>query len=139
MFGYLQNAVFSALPYLAMWLVSLAVSPISDYVINRGYIGVSTSRKLFNTLGHWMPAVTLIILPFSRDPVQALALLTLAIGLNGCTYCGYMVNHMDLSPNFAGNLMGLTNSIANIMSVLGPIAVGLILTDNHDIEVSKLS
>lgn len=133
----LQNALLSALPYLAMWLISLAVSPISDYLINRGVIGIATGRKLFNSFGHWVPAVTLIILPFLRDPILAIAMLTIAIGMNGCTYCGYMVNHMDLSPNFAGSLMGLTNSLANTMSILGPITVGLILTDESDIEVSQ--
>lgn len=118
-----------------MWLISLAVSPISDYLINRGHISIANGRKLFNSFGLWMPALTLVILPFLRDPTSAIAMLTIAIGMNGCTYCGYMVNHMDLSPNFAGNLMGLTNTLANSMSILGPITVGLILTDDDDIDV----
>lgn len=134
-----QNAVISALPYLAMWLISLAVCPISDYLVNRGHISVRTGRKLFNSFGHWIPGITLIILPFLKDPIAAVAMLTIAIGFNGFTYCGYMCNHMDLSPNFAGSLMGLTNSLANIMSILGPITVGLILTDDHDVDVSQVS
>lgn len=131
----LQNAQLSALPYLAMWIVSLAVSPISDYLINRGLISVWTGRRLFNSLGHWIPGLSLIILPFLSDSTQAIAMLTIAVGMNGCTYVGYMVNHMDLSPNFAGSLMGLTNSIANIMSILGPITVGVILSDDEDVNV----
>lgn len=127
----------SALPYLAMWLISLAVSPISDYLINREVVGIATGRKLFNSFGHWVPALALLILPFLRDPTQAIAILTIAIGMNGCTYCGYMLNHMDLSPNFAGSLMGLTNSLANTMSILGPITIGLILSDDMDTQVSQ--
>lgn len=119
-----------------MWLVSLAVCPISDYLINRRYISTTTGRKIFNSFGHWVPGITLLILPFSRNEYEAVALLTIAIGFNGFTYCGYMVNHLDLSPNFAGSLMGLTNSLANIMSILGPITVGYILSDSHEIEVS---
>lgn len=130
-----QNALLTALPYLAMWLISLGVSPISDYLINRGCISTRTGRKLFNSIGHWIPAMTLVILPYMTEPKSAIFLLTIAVGLNGSTYVGYMVNHMDLSPNFAGSLMGLTNSLANIMSVLGPLTVGYILTPNHDIDV----
>lgn len=115
--------------------MSLAVSPISDYLINRGLISVWTGRRLFNSLGHWIPGLSLIILPFLSDSTQAIAMLTIAVGMNGCTYVGYMVNHMDLSPNFAGSLMGLTNSIANIMSILGPITVGVILSDDEDVNV----
>lgn len=71
-----------------------------------------------------------------RGQTEAVAMLTIGIGFNGFTYCGYMLNHMDLSPNFAGSLMGLTNSLANIMSILGPITVGYILTETDDVEVS---
>lgn len=131
-----QNALLSALPYLAMWLMSLAVCPISDYLINRDYITVSTGRKLFNSFGHWVPAITLIALPFMRGSTEAVTLLTIGIGFNGFTYCGYILNHMDLSPNFAGTLMGLTNTLANIMSILGPLTVGYILTETTDTEVS---
>lgn len=121
-----------------MYLISLAVSPISDFLINRNYISVTTGRKLFNSFGHWVPALTLIALPFMHGSTEAVAMLTLGIGFNGFTYCGYMLNHMDLSPNFAGSLMGLTNSLANIMSILGPLAVGYILTDTTDVEVSMV-
>lgn len=82
-----------------------------------------------------MPAITLIALPFMRGPFEAVAVLTVGIGFNGFTYCGYILNHMDLSPNFAGSLMGLTNSLANIMSILGPITVGFILTETTDVAV----
>lgn len=132
-----QNALVSALPYLVMWLISLAVCPISDFLINRHYISVSTGRKLFNSIGHWVPALTLIALPFMHGPTEAVTMLTIGIGFNGFTYCGYILNHMDLSPNFAGALMGLTNSLANIMSILGPITVGFILTETTDVAVSK--
>lgn len=71
-----------------------------------------------------------------RGPTEAVAMLTIGIGFNGFTYCGYILNHMDLSPNFAGSLMGLTNSLANIMSILGPITVGYILTETSDVAVS---
>lgn len=118
-----------------MWTISILVSPVSDYLINRDCISTRASRKLFNSIGHWIPAIALVSLPFVNDAKAAVLLLTIAVGLNGATYVGYMVNHMDLSPNFAGSLMGLTNSLANIMSILGPLAVGLILTDNHSVDV----
>lgn len=119
-----------------MWFLSLCMSPISDYVINRGYISVRFGRKLFNSIGHWIPMIALILLPFATNAPVAVLLLTLAVGINAATYVGYMVNHMDLAPNFAGSLMGLTNSIANIMSILGPLTVGYILTDSTDSQVT---
>lgn len=46
---------------------------------------------------------------------------------------------MDLSPNFAGGLMGLTNTLANIMSILGPLTIGYILTEDDDIDVRSVA
>lgn len=37
---------------------------------------------------------------------------------------------MDLSPVHAGTLMGITNFCANIMSIMGPLFVGAVVTDS---------
>ena len=36
---------------------------------------------------------------------------------------------MDLSPNFAGSLMGITNTVANICSILAPLIASIIIKD----------
>lgn len=36
---------------------------------------------------------------------------------------------MDLSPNFAGTLMGITNFFANIVSIMAPLLVGFVVDD----------
>lgn len=34
---------------------------------------------------------------------------------------------MDLAPNFAGVLMGITNCCANILSIIAPLSVGALV------------
>lgn len=46
--------------------------------------------------------------------------------------CPFQVNHIDIAPNFAGTLMGITNGVANIMSIIAPLLVGFIVTDQSD-------
>jgi hypothetical protein len=86
--------------------------------------------------GHWGPGLALLGLNFvsTEDSTAAVALLTTAVGLNGAVYVGFQVNHIDLSPNYAGTMMGITNCMANIMSIIAPMVVGLIVTN----EVSFL-
>jgi hypothetical protein len=57
--------------------------------------------------------------------------LVLAMGFNGFVFSGFNLNHIDLSPTFAGSLMGMTNCIANFAGVLAPYVVGLILQDKN--------
>ena len=85
--------------------------------------------------GLWGPAAVLVYLSFVRDDeTLCVALLTLSVALNGCTYVGFNVSHLDLSPNYASTLFGITNAVANVMSLMAPLAVGFIVTD----EVANL-
>lgn len=58
----------------------------------------------------------------------------IAVALNGGTFSGYLCNHIDLAPNFAGVLMGITNCLANSTSILGPLIAGFLIKN----EVSNL-
>ena len=57
---------------------------------------------------------------FGTTTVSAVLLLTLAVGVNGLSIAGYGVNHLDISPRYAGILMGLSNSFATLPGILGP-------------------
>lgn len=129
-----SNALLSALPYFVMWLLCLVVSPISDMLINRKILSVTVSRKLFNSIGQWIPMACLIALGYMTEDEKTLAitLLTIGVGFNAAAFCGYLVNHMDLSPNFAGPMMGITNGISNLCSLAAPLVVGAIVTNEED-------
>lgn len=43
--------------------------------------------------------------------------------------------HIDMAPNFAGTLMGITNCFANLISIVAPLAAGAILKDEVNIFV----
>lgn len=129
-----KNALLSSLPYLVMWILSLVFSPISDFLINQHYLSRVTSRKLFNSIGLWIPMCALLGLAFvpSGQTDLAIGLLTAAVGINAATYLGFQVNHIDLAPNHAGTMMGITNCAANIMSIIAPLIVGLVLDNDKD-------
>lgn len=48
-----QNGLFSALPYAAMYILSFVFSWLAEFLVNRNIIKLSTSRKLFNTIGKY--------------------------------------------------------------------------------------
>lgn len=124
--------MLSALPYLALWVLTVIFSPLSDYLINNGHLSVSIARKLFNSIGHWIPMITLIGLAYTTNTTLAIILLTTAVGISAGTNVGFLVNHIDLSPNFAGTLMAITNSIANVPSIFAPLVAGAILNVKNE-------
>ena len=61
--------------------------------------------------------------------VIAVALVTTAIGILGFNVAGFLINHLDVAPKYAGILQGITNTVATVPGFLGPAVVG-ILTEN---------
>jgi len=117
-----KGALLSSLPYMTMLLLSFFFVWLSKVLQRKEGMSLSFNRKIFNSIGHWIPMLSLIALgyvPTDNAPL-AVTLLTLTVGISGATYLGFQVNHIDLSPNYAGTLMGLTNSGVAMCTTLPP-------------------
>ncbi|XP_066140938.1 putative inorganic phosphate cotransporter [Euwallacea fornicatus] len=125
------NGLLSALPFFVLWALSFVFSFSSDFLINRGLVPVGTARKIFNSIGLFGCAVCLIALSFvdTNRVKESVILLVLAVGILASCMSGWSINHIDLSPKYAGALMGLTNGLAHIAAVLSPLVTQLIVKD----------
>lgn len=135
-----KGALLSSLPYMVMLLLSFFFVWLSKVLQKKEGMSLSFNRKIFNSIGHWIPMLSLIALgyvPADNAPL-AVTLLTLTVGISGATYLGFQVNHIDLSPNYAGTLMGITNCAANVMSGIAPVIVGQIVVDETSVTEWRL-
>lgn len=127
-FNIKENGSLSALPYLAMWLFSMVASFIADSMITSERFSHTTTRKIINGIGQYGPAVCLVAASYTGcDPYLTVGILTIGLGLNGAVYSGFKVNHLDISPRFAGILMSFTNCLANLAGLLAPIIAGYVI------------
>jgi ACS family sodium-dependent inorganic phosphate cotransporter len=62
----------------------------------------------------------------------------LAITSIGGMFSGFLSNHIDIAPNFAGSLMAVTNTVATIPGIIVPIFVGWITHGNQTIEAWRV-
>ncbi|XP_075978173.1 putative inorganic phosphate cotransporter [Anticarsia gemmatalis] len=126
-----ENGQLSALPYVAMYILSFFFSWVADFMVNRKIVRLVTSRRIFNTIALWGPAVALIGLSYlpAGNLSLAVVILTVTVGLNGAHYSGFMMSHIDLSPNHASTLMGFTNGCGAIFSILAPYTVSIVVSD----------
>ncbi|XP_017886240.1 putative inorganic phosphate cotransporter isoform X2 [Ceratina calcarata] len=123
-----SNGTVSSLPYLAMWLFSMLISHVADWMISSGRFQHTTTRKIVNSIGQIAPAIALVAASYTGcDTWLTVSILTIGVGLNGAIYSGFKVNHLDISPRFAGILMSFTNCLANLAGLLAPIVVGHII------------
>ncbi|XP_004520851.1 putative inorganic phosphate cotransporter [Ceratitis capitata] len=129
-----SNALYSALPYLAMWCMSYVYLIISDILLSRNIVSLTVIRKTFNTFAFWLPAIGLICIGLLGEQQKSVAIviMTISVGMNAGATIGSALNTIDLSPNHAGILMGIVNTAANVIPILTPLIVGLIVSDEHN-------
>jgi len=76
-----------------------------------------------------VPSVALLLLAYTKpdQTTQGVILLIFAVGFNAASFAGWTVNHMDLSPNHAGTLMGLCNGFSQITGAIAPLVVQMVV------------
>lgn len=126
-----SNGLYSALPYIAFWIMITVTGVVADLIMSKGCCSRIITRKMFTIFGMLAPAISLVGLGYvdCTQPAVAIFLLVLGVSLSGVQYSGWIVNHMDIAPAFAGILFGICNSIAAVTGFLSPVVVGLITKD----------
>ncbi|KAM8711924.1 hypothetical protein ACLKA7_012435 [Drosophila subpalustris] len=126
-----SNALYSALPFVAMWCMSYIYLAFADVAMSRKWMSLNTLRKSINTIAYWGPAAALIGIGFlgKEQTAWAIALMTINAGLNAGSGIGSILTIIDMSPNHSAILMAITNGVGNIFPLLTPLLVGVIVTD----------
>ena len=92
-------------------------------------------------MSHPISATALVGVGYVDGPYAhtlSIVLLTISVGGAGMTQAGFMVNHLDLAPKYAGVLLGITNSFGTIPGFFAPQVTDMITTADPDTEPEKL-
>lgn len=75
--------------------------------------------------------MALVTLGFLPENYRALSvfMLIVAVGMNAGCFNGFQINAVDLAPRFSGILMGIGNGCSNTFSIIAPLVVQVIVTD----------
>ncbi|KAF2360568.1 Major facilitator superfamily [Trinorchestia longiramus] len=138
-FSLKQDAVVSSLPYIFMWVTSVSCGLLCDHLISSARLSTTSARKLFSSIGLIGPAVLLLGVTYTGcNAVLSVSLLTAAVGVNGAANSGFGCSYLDLAPNFAGTLMGLSNTLANTSGFLAPMMVGALISGQETLDRWRL-
>lgn len=86
---------------------------------------------MFIYTGFLSGAVFLVILAYARNRAEAVTFVTLSVGLTGWSQAGFLVNHLDIAPRYAGLLMGIGNTLATVPGFAGPEMAEAIAHSEH--------
>ena len=110
--------------------VCLLGSWMTDIIISKNLMRTLTIRKLNTFIGLWVSGACAVLAVASGCRAElAVSLFALAAGLNVLTVPGCKTGALDIAPDHAGIVFGLSNTVANIPGFAGPAIVGALLTD----------
>ena len=111
----------------------MTFSQTTDCFIRNKIFSTTTMRKVNNLIGTVLPGTFLVLAGYSDcDSMKSVALIAIGMLFFGAAYAGFNCNHLDLAPNYAGILYGITNGCAILSGLISPVVVSYITEpDKH--------
>ncbi|XP_078044963.1 major facilitator superfamily transporter 3 [Augochlora pura] len=129
-----SNATLSSMPFLCMWIFTMVLSKVLAVIQGKNLITVTMSRKIGTWFASVVPMFCLIGVSYvGCNRSLAVTLMTIGVTCIGGMYSGFLSNHIDIAPNFAGTLVAITNCVATIPGFVVPIFVGKLTHGNQTI------
>jgi ACS family sodium-dependent inorganic phosphate cotransporter len=121
-----EVGAYSLPPWIAAIISINAGGWIADSLLRRG-MHITVVRKLMQSIAFTLSALPLLFVPTVESSFTAVVLVTISVAANGLGLAGFGVNHLDVGPNHAGILMGISNTVATVPGIVGVAAAGFIV------------
>lgn len=126
-FNISENGVLSSIPYLGMWFCCMITSWIADWLITNKYMTTTGVRKLGTTIASIGPSLFLLGASYARcDKTLVVVMFVTGVTFLGSGIPSLKVNALDLSPNYSGTVMAISNGFASCTGFLTAYLVGKI-------------
>ncbi|KRZ77784.1 Vesicular glutamate transporter 1, partial [Trichinella papuae] len=126
-FKFESTGFTSALPYLAMGILLQAGGYVADYINSKKIITLVLIRKLMASGGLFVQVLFTVILSFTVNYIAATILMTFCIGFGGLVWASFSINQLDIAPQYASVIMGISNTFATLPGMISPSIVGAIV------------
>ncbi|KAK6110171.1 Major Facilitator Superfamily protein [Brugia pahangi] len=122
-----EAGFLSSLPYFVMGTVLLTAGGFADYLRKSCMWSTTKARKVFCCLGLLGESAFLLLATAEMHKLLVLISLIISVGLGGLSWSAFSVNYLDIAPQYAGHLMGFSNTLATLPGMISPLFVGAVV------------
>lgn len=119
--------LLGGLKNLLLIIFSIVFTQIIDYLLTQNKLSKTNVRKIAGFIEAGVQGTCVLVMSISNDsPTLMIIWITLASMLSGASSSGTFPNIIDITPNFADNIIHITNTLTSIIGFISPCIVGLI-------------
>lgn len=119
------NGYLTSLSFTSMWFSTIVSTWISDLLLAKQLMSLVNVRKFLGVLSLMGSAIFVLGASYAEcNQALVVAMFVLGMTLMGTSYPSLVVNHLDLSPNYAGSLAAVGNGLTSLNGILAPYVVG---------------
>ncbi|CAF1205946.1 unnamed protein product [Didymodactylos carnosus] len=134
-----ENGFLFALPYFCQSVITVCAGNIMERIRKKTKLTTTSIRKIPTIIGCVGLSISLVAIGyFECNRIGAVLCCILAVGFIGFLNVGSAVSYLDLAPNYAGTLVGITNTLGTIPGFVGPLIVGAITNHNQTLHAWKV-
>lgn len=126
-----SNGIYSALPYFGAIVTSTIAAIISDYLVKHRILRVTFVRKLFNSIAMFGSSIVLmsVVALADCDGELSLILFLIAGAIRGLAESSTGPIAIDMAPEFAGTIFGMTVTFGSFSGIIVPYVTGLLTNE----------
>ncbi|XP_074644338.1 vesicular glutamate transporter 2-like [Tubulanus polymorphus] len=113
----------SAFPYIVLFISAVLSGQVADVLISREYLSRTKTSKLFCIL------CCVGMNTFLIGSTYAMILLNVSFAFLGMSFPTFPVNALDIAPQYASLIMGVSNCVGVISGIISPTLAGYIASD----------
>ncbi|XP_074644340.1 vesicular glutamate transporter 2-like [Tubulanus polymorphus] len=124
----------SAFPYIVLFVFGVLSGQVADVLISREYLSRTVTRKLFSILCCVGMNTFLIGSTYAQSYATAMILLNVSFAFLGMSYPTFPVNALDIAPQYASLIMGVSNCVSVVSGIISPTLAGYIASDKTEFQ-----
>nr|CAD7399208.1 unnamed protein product [Timema poppensis] len=130
--GSCLTGILSGIPHIMRVVFAFVMSIVCDYLLRTNKMSRTSVRKLAIAVCCLGQCVFNLGMAFSGcNSIIAIVCMILATACTGVDTSGQLASMVDLSPNFASFIMGISNTISVMTGFLTPLVVGFLTFQNQ--------
>ncbi|XP_059157839.1 vesicular glutamate transporter 2-like [Physella acuta] len=128
-----MNGLLNGLPHIFMGIFMIFGSFIFDFLAKNNILSMTKVRKLAQGSGFGIQGACILAIGFLDNHIHVFVLFCVGVAFSGFAISGYQTNPLDLAPQYAGPLTGISRT-GMLGSIISTVLASRLTGSTHSLK-----